>query len=744
MAFQTGSITTTVTADLKPLREELARGAADAKNYSIVVDKSLASIEPAAIAVGKQIPQSISAGMAQAAAATDKLSADIRSEMASVQPAVQSVADAIQTQMGAGLAEAGQQAAAMAQGIKAELYDIEPAVQAVGATIPTWAVGLGDARREMTGLASATNMAAQASAKAGQSSRGFIQDMKAEFGRGSDLGQTIRMLQGFGPVAGFSLISMGLANAAGEARKLADAMRDTDMSAGQMTEELIGMVPILGGIWKAGRDIREIITGEQAAIRAMNVEAERTSLVMKLRLEIQERNIAATRRDAEAMADLNFQIAKLAAAKAGKPTEGMDLAKSAADREKQIRDEADAEIRAGREANEKLAPLYAERERLAKARDDAQAKRERFESSPARREGLIAEEQRALAEWKALDNQIRGLQNAARPVSVIESTRDERLGLVGQLAADEAADLARRSGEEFVRELEQQKARTIEIERSAAVERMRIQQGDHAAALLELKHAHDEQLAEIGRWRIEQTKKATASLPTGIPLAGPMISGALTAPISAVASAREAAAGEQHAAAIAAANARNAQAAIDANERVKSSIADMRAELAGFTLSDVEREVSAWQRQNKDATQAQIDQVRRLKTELAAASDARTMTQEIDRWRDSLKGPAEKYDEILAKLRTWRDEQKITGDEFAAGVEQAQDQLRSAQQKPEPQQSRMAQFIKAGSAEAARFTFQAGRQKDDVQKDQLNVAKRQETLQKEIRDRLAFQVVDIG
>lgn len=63
-------------------------------------------------------------------------------------------------------------------------------------------------------------------------------------------------------------IGSSLANMSGKAAAAVDQFRQGQASAGELAENLLGAIPILGNFWRFGRDIREIITGE-------NVQLER-------------------------------------------------------------------------------------------------------------------------------------------------------------------------------------------------------------------------------------------------------------------------------------------------------------------------------------------------------------------------------------------------------------------------------------------------------------------------------------
>ncbi|HEV7297754.1 MAG TPA: hypothetical protein VGN72_00190 [Tepidisphaeraceae bacterium] len=127
-----------------------------------------------------------------------------------------------------------------------------------------------------------------------------------------------------GGLVGFA--GEGLANVTGKAIELRDALRDGKTDAAGLTQSLLESLPIIGGFATAGKNIRELITGEQAEIDKINAGAKlQKSLIdyrlgllkqqQKLQKEIaesvtqanQRRKLATTDNDAE-RADLQQQF----------------------------------------------------------------------------------------------------------------------------------------------------------------------------------------------------------------------------------------------------------------------------------------------------------------------------------------------------------------------------------------------------------------------------------------------------
>lgn len=121
------------------------------------------------------------------------------------------------------------------------------------------------------------------------------------------------------------------------------------------------------------------------------------------------------------------------------------------------------------------------------------------------------------------------------------------------------------------------------------------------------------------------------------------------------------------------------------------------------------------------------------------------MDDDVKAWKESIKGPVEQYDEVIKRLKEWRDAGKITAEEFAKGVQGAKGELGKnapgeQQQRPE---ARFASFIKAGGADALRLQFSLSRDanRDKIPQQQLDSAKRQEDLLTSINDRLDLKVI---
>jgi hypothetical protein len=74
-----------------------------------------------------------------------------------------------------------------------------------------------------------------------------------------------------GAAIGFA--GRGLANMAQEAQKLKKELSDSNVTTGEIADRLAGTVPIMGEVWKAGREWHEVLTGSKEQISLINEEA---------------------------------------------------------------------------------------------------------------------------------------------------------------------------------------------------------------------------------------------------------------------------------------------------------------------------------------------------------------------------------------------------------------------------------------------------------------------------------------
>lgn len=137
----------------------------------------------------------------------------------------------------------------------------------------------------------------------------ILDTLKSAFGRGSTFKELTEIAVGGGVVAGLTVAGQQLSALTGKAVQLSDAFREGRITAGEMTESLARSIPILGGFWEAGRNIRELMTGEEAIARnLLRIDTERLAILQQQGQILKD---ARSRRDAlpSKMADFNDRLA---------------------------------------------------------------------------------------------------------------------------------------------------------------------------------------------------------------------------------------------------------------------------------------------------------------------------------------------------------------------------------------------------------------------------------------------------
>jgi hypothetical protein len=142
--------------------------------------------------------------------------------------------------------------------------------------------------------------------------KGIEANLKSTFGRGSSFKEGMEMLRGGGALAGLAMAGSALADMSAKALTLKNELAAGKKTIGEATEELAKQVPIYGKIWEAGRNIRELIFGEENkawwdAARASEAIAESwarvTAAMIGASKELagQDKNIAAMAAEARAL-----------------------------------------------------------------------------------------------------------------------------------------------------------------------------------------------------------------------------------------------------------------------------------------------------------------------------------------------------------------------------------------------------------------------------------------------------------
>jgi hypothetical protein len=116
----------------------------------------------------------------------------------------------------------------------------------------------------------------------GKGIRGTLDRLSASIGKSSDLKGILEVVKGGGAVAGLSLAGGMLADITGNLRDMQVQLQLNEKSAGEVTEQFLKQIPIVGNLWTAGRNIREMWDGTAVAVAKANKEAEATIATMKI------------------------------------------------------------------------------------------------------------------------------------------------------------------------------------------------------------------------------------------------------------------------------------------------------------------------------------------------------------------------------------------------------------------------------------------------------------------------------
>lgn len=123
-----------------------------------------------------------------------------------------------------------------------------------------------------------------------------LKELKGALGEESALGNVGKMLKGAGAIAGFAVIGQVLNDATGKARELVEQFRAGEISSGQMVENIAAGLPVIGNFWQAGRNIREMFTGEEAAAREILKLEKLRNAALDMRKAALERVAEVTRK----------------------------------------------------------------------------------------------------------------------------------------------------------------------------------------------------------------------------------------------------------------------------------------------------------------------------------------------------------------------------------------------------------------------------------------------------------------
>ena len=170
----------------------------------------------------------------------------------------------------------------------------------------------------------------------GKSYKEMLHGIKGELGRRSAFGESVELLAGGGVIMGASLLGEKMKELTAEARKFAQELKEGKAD----WDGLIGKTPVIGGMWEAGRNIREIMTGEAEETLRIEErtrrEVEQTNAAWKLRKEILKEGVDQAKEWAGLQQGLNRDTARLMSGK--ERNERLDVLFGGQDKQKSMTD----------------------------------------------------------------------------------------------------------------------------------------------------------------------------------------------------------------------------------------------------------------------------------------------------------------------------------------------------------------------------------------------------------------------
>lgn len=139
--------------------------------------------------------------------------------------------------------------------------------------------------------------------------RATLDKLREGAGRGSTLDDLGKTLAGAGALAGITLLGEQVAGVTGKVRELSEAFSKGEISAAGMAAKIGESLPVIGGFVKAGQDIREMFTHEQAQIDHINASIKAEESAMAAVVTAHEHQLAAQKQITEELRRSNQELA---------------------------------------------------------------------------------------------------------------------------------------------------------------------------------------------------------------------------------------------------------------------------------------------------------------------------------------------------------------------------------------------------------------------------------------------------
>jgi hypothetical protein len=147
-----------------------------------------------------------------------------------------------------------------------------------------------DVDKNMAGVKEAIG---QAGVQGGQKFKQAMGALKEDFGKGSLLGQGLKLAAGGGAVAALNMLSMKMRGLGADLRDLSEHWNDAGVSQEETMTKMVGAIPILGNVVLAMHDVEEAITGQAARIKDNTEQWKRYQDVLKETAKLQAEGVGA-------------------------------------------------------------------------------------------------------------------------------------------------------------------------------------------------------------------------------------------------------------------------------------------------------------------------------------------------------------------------------------------------------------------------------------------------------------------
>lgn len=169
--------------------------------------------------------------------------------------------------------------------------------------------------------------------------QGFLEKLNESVGRKSELGHGLHALEGGGAVLGLGLATHLLGELSNKVVEFDKELREGKKGGDEIADSLARSLPILGGIYTAGRNIHEIFSAEAAEVEQIN----RVSEIRTKGIEVQREALQKMKETYKELANTarDFAIARAQVGLSGAAKEsqaiGAEMGKAEADKAEEVK-----------------------------------------------------------------------------------------------------------------------------------------------------------------------------------------------------------------------------------------------------------------------------------------------------------------------------------------------------------------------------------------------------------------------